>query len=137
MEQNFTPLRFIHKSTYEQLPFSVKQRAKHCLLDLIGIAIAGSTTRPSSIIHRHSAREFGGVIPIAFDSQTASPSGVALALGMTIDSLAGHDGFNPSKGHIGCGVIAALLSFAKANPDIIPIPEIIDRHVPNLSYRLM
>jgi len=118
MEQDLTPLRFIHDLKYDRLSVSVKKRTKHCLLDLIGIAIAGSNTKLSSIIHRHAAREFGGAIPIAFDSQTASPSGVALALGMTIDSLDGHDGFNPSKGHIGCGVIAALLSFVKVNPDI-------------------
>ena len=128
MEQDLTPLRFIHDLKYDRLSVSVKKRTKHCLLDLIGIAIAGSNTKLSSIICRHAAREFGGTIPIAFDEQTASPSGVALALGMTIDSLDGHDGFNPSKGHIGCGVIAALLSFAKVNPNISG-PEFLARLV--------
>jgi len=27
---------------------------------------------------------------------------------MTIDALDGHDGFNPAKGHAGCGVLPAL-----------------------------
>ncbi|BBU56067.1 2-methylcitrate dehydratase [Mameliella alba] len=34
-----------------------------------------------------------------------------MAAGMTIDSLDGHDGYNPSKGHIGCPLLPALLVF--------------------------
>jgi 2-methylcitrate dehydratase PrpD len=34
---------------------------------------------------------------------------------MTIDSLDGHDGFNPAKGHIGCPLVPAMLSLAPEN----------------------
>lgn len=37
-----------------------------------------------------------------------------MAMGMTIDSLDGHDGYNPAKGHIGCPMLPALLVFATA-----------------------
>lgn len=47
-----------------------------------------------------------------FDARTASPAGVALAAGMTIDALDGHDGYNPAKGHVGCPLFPAALAMA-------------------------
>ncbi|MEO0678008.1 MAG: MmgE/PrpD family protein [Pseudomonadota bacterium] len=43
-----------------------------------------------------------------FRAGRASAPGVALAGGMTIDAIDAHDGYNPAKGHIGCGVLPAL-----------------------------
>jgi 2-methylcitrate dehydratase PrpD len=37
---------------------------------------------------------------------------------MTIDALDGHDGFNPAKGHAGCGVLPALYGLAQ---DLNPV----------------
>ncbi len=47
-----------------------------------------------------------------FDGRTASAAGLALAGGMTIDALDGHDGYNPAKGHVGCGLFPAALALA-------------------------
>jgi 2-methylcitrate dehydratase PrpD len=51
-------------------------------------------------------------VPLLFSDQTASPAGVALAAGMTIDSLDGHDGFNTAKGHVGCALFVGILAMA-------------------------
>lgn len=79
---------------------------------MLGIAAAGIKTRLSAIIRDHSCEEFGGRIPMLIDKGSASTEGVALAAGMTIDSLGGHDGFNPAKGRIGCPLFRAIFSIA-------------------------
>ena len=43
-------------------------------------------------------------------------SGAAFAAATQIDNLDGHDGYNPTKGHIGCAVIPGLIAFAANNP---------------------
>ena len=54
----------------------------------------------------------GGPLPMIFDGCRAPVAGVALAGGMTIDALDGHDGFNQAKGYAGCGVFPALYAVA-------------------------
>ena len=112
-----TPFDLIHRLAWSDLPPQVQHRAELCLLDLIGIAAGGRQTRLSAIIHDHAVQIFGGASPMLFDGRTASPPGVAVAAGMTIDSLDGHDGYNPAKGHIGCPLLPALLALA---PEDIP-----------------
>lgn len=103
-----TPTAMIHDLAWADLPEPVRAQARLCLLDLIGVAAGGATTRLSRIIRAHAAEQFGGTRPMLFDDRKASASGVALAAGMTIDALDGHDGYNPAKGHVGCGLFAAL-----------------------------
>ena len=105
-------LKYIHSLQFPDLPGDVRLRAELCLLDLIGVAIAGSGTRLSRIIRDHAASQFGGPHAMLFDGRNASAAGLALAGGMTIDALDGHDGFNPAKGHIGCGLFPAALALS-------------------------
>jgi 2-methylcitrate dehydratase PrpD len=106
------PLAHIHDFKLSDAPPEVINWAKLLLLDLSGVAIGGSDTKLSGIINQHAATMFGGTRPMLFSDQTASPAGVALAAGMTIDSLDGHDGFNTAKGHVGCALIAGILAMA-------------------------
>jgi len=73
-----------------------------------------SKTKLSTIVANHAARHFGagelGPATLMFDGRTASPVGAALAGGMSIDSLDGHDGFALAKGHIGAALVPALLA---------------------------
>lgn len=108
-----TPLDLIHGLHWDDLPQQVRARAELALLDLIGIAAGGHGTRLSRIIRDHAAEHFGGSASMLFDSRRASPPGVALAAGMMIDSLDGHDGYNPAKGHIGCPLFPAALTLAQ------------------------
>ncbi|SLN27344.1 MmgE/PrpD family protein [Pseudoruegeria aquimaris] len=98
----------------EDLPPEVQARAGMCLLDLTAIAVGGAQLPMARLIADHAHGQFGGPCPLLLDGRGASPAGVALAAGMTVDALDGHDGYNPAKGHAGCGVFAALLAYAQA-----------------------
>ena len=109
------PLRFIHGLSQSDIPPNVLQGAKRSLLDLLGVAVGGLGTQLSRIIRDHAAEDMPGQTPLLFDARRANPAAAAMAAGMTIDSLDGHDGFNPAKGHIGCPLVPAMLSLAPEN----------------------
>ncbi len=108
------PIDFIHELCWKTLPNAVQKQTELCLLDLIGVAAAGSCTAPSKISRDLAHEEFGGSIPMLFDGRTASATGAAMAAGMTIDSIDGHDGFNPAKGHIGAPLLPTALMMGHA-----------------------
>lgn len=86
-------------------------------MDLIGVAAVGSTTRLSEIIRNYSTQHCLGPDKsgrLLFSNGTCSPAGATLANGMTIDSVDAHDGHKLTKGHVGCGVLPALLAFFQA-----------------------
>jgi 2-methylcitrate dehydratase PrpD len=108
---------FIHHTRHGQLPAPVLAQARRCVLDLLGVAAAGSQSRLSSIIRRHAAEHFGAGESSArmlFDGRRVSPVGAALAGGMTIDSFDAHDGHVLTKGHVGVAVLPSVLAFADA-----------------------
>ena len=110
-------LAFTLDTTFDALPVEVTEFAKRCLLDLLGVAAAGRTTELSALIHRHAQDHFAAgaeAAPILFDGTLVSPSGAALAGGMTIDSIDAHDGNKITKGHTGCHQLPALLALFAA-----------------------
>ncbi|WP_322866040.1 MmgE/PrpD family protein [Aquicoccus sp. G2-2] len=109
-----TPITFLHNLAWADLPALAQQRTRLSLLDLIGIAAAAQHTDTTPLITSHASTHFAGPHPMLFSDQTASHPGAALAGGMRIDSLDGHDGFNPAKGHIGCALFPAALTLAHA-----------------------
>lgn len=112
---------FLHSLRFDDIPDETLYFVKRCLLDLIGVAAAGSATPLSSIIRDHAANQFGAgqkSAQLLFDSRIVSPTGAALANATTIDSMDAHDGLKPVKGHIGCGVLPALLAFTQAENQI-------------------
>ncbi|MBT6109470.1 MAG: MmgE/PrpD family protein [Rhodospirillales bacterium] len=54
---------------------------------------------------------------MAFDGRRVSVAGAAYAAATQTDNLDGHDGYNPSKGHIGVAVVPALVALAETVPD--------------------
>ncbi|TCL10068.1 2-methylcitrate dehydratase PrpD [Shimia isoporae] len=104
------PIAFVHEMSWDDLSEAARKQVELNILDLIGVGAGGMTTRLSGIVRTHAHVEFGGNIPMLFDGRTASASGMALAAGMTIDALDGHDGFNPAKGHIGAPLFPAVLA---------------------------
>ena len=108
---------FIHGLKYSDLNDEVIDCAIRALTDTLGVAVAGSETKLSHIIHNHVAEQFGaGSNAPAYlwnDGRPVSAAGAALANGMTIDSVDAHDGQKLTKGHIGCGVVPALLAMAE------------------------
>ena len=103
------PLDFIHDMAWDDLAPALQKQTELAVLDLIGVAAAGTQTRSSAYTRELAHEEFGGPIPMLFDGRSASASGAALAAGITIDSIDGHDGFNPAKGHIGAPLFPAAL----------------------------
>ncbi|MEQ9693659.1 MmgE/PrpD family protein [Shimia sp. SDUM112013] len=105
-------LDFVHALNWDSLPSEVRHQAGLNLLDLFGVAAGGFGSPTSQIIRDHAHADYGGTIPLLFDGRPASALGGALAAGMVIDSLDGHDGFNPAKGHIAAPMVPAALMAA-------------------------
>lgn len=108
---------FLHDLRWRDLDPQIRDYARRWLLDLIGVAAGGVGTSLSTICRNHAARQFGpGDLSarMLFDGRAVSPAGAALAGGMTIDALDAHDGHKLTKGHVGCGVLPALLALSEA-----------------------
>lgn len=113
----FTPnpvYAFLQSSDARSAPSHVLAHAKLCLTDLLATLASGSETQLSGIIKAFASATFGsGGEHVAFSMNgnvRLSPAGAALVDGMTIDSMDAHDGHSLTKGHVGCGVLAALAS---------------------------
>lgn len=105
--------RFIHALSFETLPDSVVLDAQRRLLDLIGIAAAGTTTKMSRIAREHALDCFGAgrvQARMMFDGRQVSAAGAAFSGAATIDSFDGHDGHVLTKGHVGVTVLPTLLA---------------------------
>lgn len=112
---------FLHDTRAQDLPPEVLALARRWLLDLLGVAAGGSRTALSRIIRDHAAAQFGAgrrAAPMLMDGRQVSPAGAALAGGMTIDALDGHDGHKLTKGHVGCGSFPALLALFQAEGQV-------------------
>lgn len=109
---------FILGLKFEDLSPEVVAAASRALTDTLGVAVAGSQTKLSTIIHNHAAEHFGAgsnkPANLWNDGRQVSAAGAALANGMTIDAVDAHDGQKLTKGHIGCGVIPAIFAMAEA-----------------------
>lgn len=112
------PVDFILDLKHADLPDHIVGAGIRALTDTLGVAVAGSQTKLSSIIRNHAAEHFaaGSNAPAHLwnDGRPVSAAGAALANGMTIDSVDAHDGQKLTKGHVGCGVIPALFALAEA-----------------------
>lgn len=104
---------FVRNFRLADAPDAVVHQAKRCLLDLTGVAAAGSRLPVGAIARRIAAAQFGGTeARFLFAGGSASASGAALVNASVIDGFDAHDGHPLTKGHPGCGSLAALLAFA-------------------------
>ncbi|KPA15620.1 MmgE/PrpD family protein, partial [Candidatus Magnetomorum sp. HK-1] len=97
---------------WNDIPDNVQHRIKNLFLDLIGVLTTGRETPVSQIIQDFALAQFGASgckARLLLDGHEVSPSGAALATGMTIDSIDAHDGHYLAKGHVGCACFSALL----------------------------
>ena len=114
---------FIRNRPTTDFPAEVLARSALLLLDTLGIAIAASPMEAGVLARETARRIYGAADPadsawMMFDGRRASLAGAAFATATQIDNLDGHDGYNPTKGHIGVAVIPALVSFAQHLPDL-------------------
>lgn len=104
---------FVRGLTFEHLPSEVVQSAQRSLLDLIGVAAAGSRTRAAVIANAYAVAQLCGSdrnARILFDGRRAGIAGAAFAGATTIDALDAHDGHVLTKGHAGVALLPALLA---------------------------
>ncbi|MFV2033995.1 MAG: MmgE/PrpD family protein, partial [Halocynthiibacter sp.] len=106
-----------------EVPDSALGMAALLLVDTLGVAAAAALLETGRIA-RNFAVDFHGApndvdaATLMFDGRRASIPGAAFAAATQIDNLDAHDGYNPTKGHIGCAVVPALFAFAQARPDL-------------------
>ena len=108
---------FVRGLAFEQLPDDVVASAQRNLLDLIGVAAAGSRTRAAAIASAYAATQLCGSdrsARILFDGRRSGLAGAAFAGASTIDALDGHDGHVLTKGHAGVAILPALLALVDA-----------------------
>ncbi|MEM6941326.1 MAG: MmgE/PrpD family protein [Pseudomonadota bacterium] len=104
-------------------PETALRMAATLLIDTLGVA-AGAAGMEAGRIARahalafHAAGADEHAAHILFDGRRASIPGAAFAAATQIDNLDAHDGFNPTKGHVGCAVVPALFAFAEAKPEL-------------------
>ena len=107
----------------KDFPAAVLETASYLFLDTLGIAAAAGPMEAGVIVRdvaallygsgdeRHSAR-------MLFDGRRVSVAGAAYAAATQTDNLDGHDGYSPTKGHIGVAVVPALAALAQVRPDL-------------------
>ncbi|XDZ66895.1 MmgE/PrpD family protein [Alphaproteobacteria bacterium LSUCC0684] len=122
-------LNFLHDLDLQDIKAEALHQSRRCLLDLIGVLAAGTTTPLARIINDHAVSHFGPGIEgggLLGDGRIASLPGIALAGGMTIDSIDAHDGMKRTKGHAGCGVLPALAAYLQSGkaPASTPAPTL-------------
>jgi 2-methylcitrate dehydratase PrpD len=104
---------FIRDLSFAALPPEVVAQAERCLLDLIGVAAAGTRTRASEIARAYAAAQMRGGDESArmlFDGRRCGIAGAAFAGATSIDAIDGHDGHALTKGHAGVAILPALLA---------------------------
>ncbi len=119
---DFTRIADFVFTSAQSIPEEVLSAASRLLLDTIGVA-AGATHLPAARIARQTALQLfqapvSGAVPLFFDGRMVSVAGAAFAGGTQIDNLDAHDGYNPTKGHIGCAVVPSLFALAAAHPNL-------------------
>lgn len=98
-------------------------RTATLLMDTLGVAV-GATRLEAGRIARDFATEFHAAghdrasARMLFDGRRVSMPGAAWALATQIDNLDGHDGYNPTKGHIGCAVVPSLFALSDSYPEL-------------------
>jgi 2-methylcitrate dehydratase PrpD len=108
---------FVRGIAFADLPAEAVQQAARCLLDLVGVAAAGTRTRASGIARLYAASQLCGrdeSARILFDGRRSGIAGAAFAGATTIDAVDGHDGHALTKGHAGVAILPALLALCDA-----------------------
>lgn len=106
---------FVRGLRYEEIPDEVLAVMRRSLLDTLGVAALGSTTRMGRIVREFAtghmpAGSNGPAARLLFSGQTVSPMGAAMAGAFAVDSIDAHDGYSKAKGHAGSGVLPAVFA---------------------------
>jgi 2-methylcitrate dehydratase PrpD len=112
-----TAFSFAHELRYADLPPPVVGQALRCILDLAGVAAAGTETELSRIVRDFAVDQMaagGKPARLMFDGRRVSASGAAFAGASQIDAFDAHDGHALTKGHAGVAILPAVLAVMDA-----------------------
>lgn len=107
----------------DDVPQKAMEWAALLLLDTLGVA-AAATSMSAGVLARETAVRLYGAgagepgCALMFDGRTTSLAGAGFATASQTDNLDAHDGFAPTKGHIGVAVVPALVAVAQNLPDL-------------------
>lgn len=101
------------------IPPDAMDRAALMLLDTLGIVAAAGPMTAGVIARDTAAMLFGAgsggpAARMLFDGRQVSAAGAVFAAATQTDNLDGHDGYNPTKGHIGVVAVPTLAALAEA-----------------------
>lgn len=114
---------FVLRLDADSIPPAATDKAALQLLDTLGITAAATGLDSGRIARDCAVLLYGTTDPAAsarmlFDGRRASLAGAAFAAATQTDNLDGHDGYSPTKGHIGVAVVPALAALAEVRPDL-------------------
>ncbi|MEA2779537.1 MAG: hypothetical protein QOK29_1081 [Rhodospirillaceae bacterium] len=114
---------FVFGLTAAQIPAEVRHFAILLLLDTLGVAAAARDMEAAKIardlaVDLFAAGPAAATARMLFDGRPVSIAGANFAAAAQIDNLDGHDGYNPTKGHIGVVAAPAVITFAQSVPEV-------------------
>ncbi|BCL61789.1 hypothetical protein DGMP_24820 [Desulfomarina profundi] len=113
-------LKFIGDLNWEKIPEAVQHQSKRCLMDALGALISGHNTPVGEMLESFAMEQFPGTqASIMVSGKKVSVSGAVLANGFAGNALDIDDGYRPTMGHPGAGILPVLLGAAQltASPE--------------------
>jgi 2-methylcitrate dehydratase PrpD len=105
---------FVCRLDPEALPAAIRDQAVRCVLDLVGVAIAGTRTPMAQISARFAHEQFAPGSATAIGStKPLSVTGATWVNGASASALDMDDGHRMAMGHPGASVIPAALAIAE------------------------
>jgi 2-methylcitrate dehydratase PrpD len=109
-------ITFIQNLNYARLPDEVIAYAKRCVLDLLGVAIAGSRTDMAKVSTGFAPRQFGsGNATLIRSPLRLNEAGATWVNGICASALDMDDGHRLAMGHPGAAVIPTALAVAETS----------------------
>jgi 2-methylcitrate dehydratase PrpD len=107
-------IAFVQDTHHSRLPGDVISQAKRCVLDLLGVAIAGSRTRMARASTRFAHGQFGpGNATVIGSRDRLGEVGATWVNGICASALDLDDGHRLAMGHPGAAVIPTALAVAE------------------------
>jgi len=104
---------FILNTQWEDLPLPVRERARGCLIDLMGALTSGSMSEQFKVGLVSAEKMFGkGDIAVVGSDKKFNFLGAATAMGHSSNAYDIDDGHNLTRAHPGTSFIGALLAEA-------------------------
>jgi 2-methylcitrate dehydratase PrpD len=107
-------IAFVQELNYASLPSEVIVHARHCVLDLLGVAISGSRTDMALVSTRFALKHFAqGDATLIGSTLRLNEAGATWVNGICASALDLDDGHRRAAGHPGAAVIPTALAVAE------------------------